>query len=345
MTMRALVLERPGEEPVLGVRDLPVPSPGPGEAVLEVAACGMCYHDVAVIRGTLRRGVKPNVVLGHEISGRIAEVGEGVSDLKSGDRVVATLTTYCGRCANCLSGRQYRCDSGQGVGHALDGGFAQYVRLPQNCFVRLPDGIDLVEAAVLGCPMGVALRAVRDVARVRAGQTVLVTGAGGGLGVHAAQIAAALGARTLAVTGSLDKLEPLESAAPCEVILADGELDFAEIVLALTEDAGVDAAIDTVGSAVFRSVLNSLAQFGRMTLLGEIAGERVSINLAEILFRDATISSSTGAGPGDIEDAAKMVAEGRVSPVVSARYPLEDWKLAYDAMRERRTFGRVVLTP
>ena len=345
MTMRALVLEKPGEDPVLAVSDLPVPQPGPGEAVLDVAACGMCYHDVAVIAGTLRRGVKPDVVLGHEISGRIADVGEGVDDLSVGDKVVTTLTTYCGRCANCSSGRQYRCYRGQGLGHGLDGGFAQYVCLPRNSFVRLPDAIDLVEAAVLGCPMGVALRAVRDVARVRAGETVLVTGAGGGLGIHAAQIAAALGARTLAVTGSPEKLEAIEQAAPCEVILADGELDFAEIVLALTEDEGVDAVIDTVGSALFRSVLNSLAQYGRMTLLGEIVGQRVSINLAEILFRDATINSSTGAGPRDISDAAQMVADGLVSPVVSARYPLEDWRLAYDAMRERRTFGRVVLTP
>ena len=345
MTMRALVLERPGDDPVLAVRDLAIPDPGPGEAVLEVAACGMCYHDVAVIAGTLRRGVKPDVILGHEISGRVADVGEGVDDLSVGDSVVATLTTYCGRCSNCASGRQYRCPFGQGLGHGLDGGFAQYVCLPRNSFVRLPDGVDLVEAAVLGCPMGVALRAIRDVARVEPGETVLVTGAGGGLGIHAAQIAAALGARTLAVTGSPEKLEAIEGAAPCEVILADGELDFAEIVLALTEDEGVNAAIDTVGSALFRSVLNSLAQSGRMTLLGEIAGERVRINLAEILFRDATINSSTGAGPRDIEDAAQMVADGLVSPVVSARYALEDWKHAYDAMRDRRTFGRVVLTP
>ena len=343
--MRALVLERPGDEPILAVRNLPVPSPGPGEAVLEVAACGMCYHDVAVIAGTLRRGVKAEVVLGHEISGRVAEVGDGVEGLSVGDRVVATLTTYCGRCANCAAGRQYRCDSGQGLGHGLDGGFAQYICLPSNSFVRLPDGIDLAEAAVLGCPLGVALRAVRDVARVRPGETVLVTGAGGGLGIHAAQVAAALGARTLTVTGSPEKLEAIEETARCEVILADGELDFAEIVLALTEDEGVNAAIDTVGSALFRSVLNSLAQYGRMTLLGEIEGQRVSLNLAEVLFRDATINSSTGAGPRDIEDAAQMVADGLVSPVVSARYALEDWKQAYDAMRDRRTFGRVVLTP
>ena len=164
-----------------------------------------------------------------------------------------------------------------------------------------------MDAALLGCPIGVALRAVRDVARVQPGETALITGAGGGLGVHAAQIAAALGARTLAVTGSPEKIDLLENAAPCEVVLSDPELDFSEIALALTEDVGVDVAIDTVGSATFRSALRSLAQYGRMTLLGEIAGERVSLNLAEILFRDATITSSTGANPSDIRDAAAMV--------------------------------------
>ena len=343
--MKALVLEEPGERPALAVRELPVPTPGPGEALLEVAACGLCYHDVAVMRGTLRRGVKPNVVLGHEISGRIADVGADVTSVKPGDRVVTTLTTYCGRCDNCLAGREYRCFEGRGLGHALDGGFAQYICLPQNSFVPLPDGIDLVDAALLGCPIGVALRAVRDVARVQPGETALITGAGGGLGVHAAQIAAALGARTLAVTGSPEKIDLLENAAPCEVVLSDPELDFSEIALALTEDVGVDVAIDTVGSATFRSALRSLAQYGRMTLLGEIAGERVSLNLAEILFRDATITSSTGANPSDIRDAAAMVADGRVTPVVSARYALEEAAQAYAEMLERRTFGRVVVTP
>ena len=345
MTMKALALEEPGEQPVLAVRELPIPTPGPGEALLEVAACGFCYHDVAVMRGTLRRGVKPNVVLGHEISGRIADVGSDVSAVKTGDRVVTTLTTFCGQCDNCFAGREYRCYSGRGLGHALDGGFAQYVCLPQSSFVPLPDGIDLTDAALLGCPIGVALRAARDVARVRPGETALVTGAGGGLGVHAAQIAAALGARTLAVTGSPEKIGPLEEAAPCEVILSDPELDFSEIALALTEDAGVEVAIDTVGSATFRSALRSLSQFGRLTLLGEIAGERVRLNLAEILFRDATINASTGANPADIRDAAAMVAAGRVTPVVSARYALEDAAEAYAAMRERRTFGRVVVVP
>ena len=342
--MKALVLETAGEVPLLTVRQVPVPALGPGDVLVEVVACGMCYHDVAVIRGVLRRGVKADVILGHEISGRVAGTGEAVTSLHSGDRVTSTLTTFCGKCELCATGREYRCLEGQGIGHAIDGGFAEFVRLPENSLLPVPDGIDLENASILGCPMGVALQALQDVAKVQPGETVLVTGAGGGLGVHAAQIASALGARVLAVTTSPDKVEPLEGLGFGEVILA-GELDFSEIALALTEDSGVDIVVETVGSASFRSSLRSLEQFGRMVLLGEITGERVSLNLAEIMFRDAVVIGSTGAGRRHIRGVAEMVRSGAVTPVASQRFALEEAEAAYQLMRERKVFGRLLLKP
>lgn len=342
--MKALVLDTAGNSPSPAVRQVPVPALGRGDVLVEVAACGMCYHDVAVIRGVLRRGVKADVILGHEISGRVADTGEAVTSLHPGDRVTSTLSTFCGKCELCATGREYRCLEGQGIGHAIDGGFAEFVRLPESSLLPVPDGIDLESASILGCPMGVALQALQDVANVRAGETVLVTGAGGGLGVHAAQIAAALGARVLAVTTSPDKVEPLEGLGFGEVILA-GELDFSEIALALTEDSGVDVVVDTVGSATFRSSLRSLEQFGRIVLLGEITGERVSLNLAEIMFRDASVIGSTGAGPMQIRAVAEMVQSGLVAPVVSQRFALEDVDVACQLMLDRKVFGRLLLKP
>ena len=341
---KALVLEAPGEEPSLAVREVDAPALGSHDALIEVAACGMCRHDVAVMEGVLRRGVKPEIVLGHEISGRVADVGSSTGSVKVGDRVTTTLTTYCGRCQRCVDGQEYRCVDGRGIGHAIDGGFAQLVRVPESCLVPVPDGVELEEASIFGCPMGVALRALRDVAEVRSGETVLVTGAGGGLGVHAVQIASALGARVMAVTTSSDKVERLERLGVAEVILAD-ELDFSEFALALTEDRGVDVVADTVGSAVFRSSVRSLAQFGRIVVLGEVTGERASINLAELLFRDAKVATSTGAGPRHITEIGDMVVSGRIRPVVSEKYALEDAATAYSLMRGNQTFGRVVLVP
>lgn len=342
--MKALVLESPGEEPSLAVKEVAVPDLGPRDVLVKVAACGLCHHDVAVMQGLLRRGVKPQIVLGHEISGRVSEVGDSVTAAKPGDPVTSTLTTFCGQCTRCLRGREYRCYRAQGIGHAVDGGFAQFVKLPETSLVPIPEDVDLEEAAIFACPMGVVLQALQDVARVQPSETVLVAGSGGGLGVHAIQIASALGARVLAATTSPHKVERLERLGTSEVILAD-ELDYSEFALALTEDQGVDVVVNTVGSALFRSSLESLAQFGRMALLGEVTGDRVSLNPAEILFRDATVVGSTGAGRRHIIRVAEMVHSGLIKPVISQRFALQEAATAYRLMREKKTFGRVVLVP
>ena len=342
--MKALYVKTPGEEPELEVREIDTPSPGEGEALVKVASAGLCNHDVAIMRGLLRRGVNPDVILGHEIAGTVEETGAGTSVLSPGDRVVANLTVFCGECERCVAGHEYRCVTGRGVGHGVNGGFAEYVTLPERCLVRLPDGVDLETASVLACPIAVTLQALKDVVRMQAGETVLVTGAGGGLGVHALQVATALGARVLAATSSPEKLDSLEAYAPGGVVLG-GELDFSEIALALTEDAGADVVVDTVGSATFSSSLRSLTQFGRLVVLGEVVGNRVSFNLAEVIFRDATVLGSSGAGKAQVEEVVRMVAAGEVRPVVSDRVPLDDARTAFDLVTSRQAFGRVVLVP
>jgi len=338
------VLDAPGDEPSLTLRDVPVPALGPHDALVEVAAAGLCHHDVAVMQGLLSRGVKQQIILGHEVSGRVADIGDSVSSLEVGDSVVSTLTTFCRECQRCLHGMEYRCLQGRGIGHTLDGGFAQFVCLPESSVVPVSMTADLDPASLYACPMGVVLRALQDVAGVGPENTVLVTGAGGGLGVHSVEIAAALGARVLAVTTSPDKAEKLEGMGRAEVIV-HGELDFSEIALALTEDQGVDVVIDTVGSALFQSSLKSVTQFGMMVLLGEVAGGETRVNPAEIIFRDATIVGSSGADRRHIVTVADMVGSGAIRPVAFQRFALEDAADAYRLMRAQKTFGRVLLVP
>lgn len=343
--MKALVLNSGGDAPRLEQREIAAPILEPTEILVRVAACGVCYHDVAVAAGTLRRGVKPDVVLGHEVSGPVEAVGSAVTSLKPGDSVVASLTTFCGECIRCKAGNEYRCARGQGFGHAIDGGFAQYVCVPETSAVRIPDSIDLVHASLLACPIGVAINAIEDAARLRPGETALVVGAGGGLGVHLAQVAAAMGARVLAVTTSPEKLGALDSLSGVETVLADGELDFSEIVLALTDDNGADVVLNPVGSALFSSCLASMAQYGRMIALGEIAGRATRFNLAELIFRDATVIGATGASPRHIRKAIDLVASGAVQPIVSQQFTFCDAAEAIKRMRSAGTFGRVVLIP
>ena len=341
--MRALFVRNPGPVPDLEVREVETPTPRAGEVLVEVDSAGLCGHDIAIMTGLLRRGVDHDVVLGHEISGRIAQVGEGVTGISEGDAVVASLTAFCGECDRCRSGLDYRCRFGRGVGHAINGGFAEYVALPARSVTPIPEGVDLKGAALLACPIGVCVRALA-VAGVSAGESVLVTGAGGGLGVHAIQVARSLGALVFAATSSAEKLDELERFAPGGAILG-GELDFSELALAFTEDEGVNVVVDTVGSAVVSSSIRSLAQYGRMALLGEVAGGRAAIRLTDIMFRDAALHGSTGANREDIAAAARLVAQGEVEPVVHATAPLEDAAEWVRLVTERSVTGRVILRP
>lgn len=341
--MRALFVRNPGPVPDLEVREVETPTPRAGEVLVEVDSAGLCGHDIAIMTGLLRRGVDHDVVLGHEISGRIAQVGEGVTGISEGDAVVASLTAFCGECDRCRSGLDYRCRFGRGVGHAINGGFAEYVALPARSVTPIPEGVDLKGAALLACPIGVCVRALA-VAGVSAGESVLVTGAGGGLGVHAIQVARSLGALVFAATSSAEKLDELERFAPGGVILG-GELDFSELALAFTEDEGVNVVVDTVGSAVVSSSIRSLAQYGRMALLGEVAGGRAAIRLTDIMFRDAALHGSTGANREEIAAAARLVAQGEVEPVVHATAPLEDAAEWVRLVTERSVTGRVILRP
>ena len=365
--MRALVLDSPGNPPALRIEERPIPTPGPGQALVRVAAAGFCHHDRLVMTGRLRRGVQPGIVLGHEIAGVVEALGpppeaalppEAVSpdaaarpllppgaDIRPGDRVVSLLTEACGRCQRCAAGLQHRCPNGLGIGHGRDGGFAEFVCLSAAALVKLPADADLTASCLLACPVGVALQAVEQTAQVRAGETALITGAGGGLGVHAVQIAAALGAQTLAVTSSPDKAERLAEYGAAEVLLLDEALDFAEVCLALTGDRGADAVIDTVGAAVFDSCLRALAQYGRLTLLGELGGGRAELRLAELIFRDARILGASGASRPAVERARDLAAAGTLRPVLQQTLPLEAAAAAGELLANRAVFGRLALAP
>ena len=349
------MLERPGRPPDLVVKDLPVPVPEPGEALVQVAACGFCHHDLLVMTGVLRRGVNPGIVLGHELAGRVVDVGIGVTTVGPGDQVVSILTNACGRCDRCRQGREHRCRSGVGIGHGRHGGFAEYVCVAESSLVSVPETVDLTGAALFACPMGVALQAVKHLAQVQPGETMVVTGAGGGLGTHAVQIGAALGGRVLAVTSSPDKVGHLEKLGAAEVLEAgdpssaaggsEETLDFSELVMAFTEDEGADVLIDTVGSPLFDNTWRSLGQYGRLVLLGEVAGEPVKLNIAEVVFRDARILGSSGVSRAQVQEVSDMVSQGTLRPVTSRVLALEEAASAVQDLSSRSVLGRIVLVP
>ena len=316
--MRAVVLEEAGPEPKLALRCLPAPLVGDYDVLVQVAACGFCHHDLLVMEGVLRRGVKLPLILGHEVAGQVAEIGLKVTAVQPGDRVVSLL--------------------------AGNGGMAQFVSVRETGLVKIPSSIEWTDACLLACPIGVAIKGLEK-AEVHAGETVVVTGAGGGLGVHLIQLVQRRGARVLAVTSSEAKAKSLKALGADEVITT-GELDFSEVVLAFTEDRGAEVALDTVGSPLFADTLRSMARGGRMVLLGEVRGGTMPLNLAEIIFRDLRVMGSVGASRRHVERAVELVASGELRPMVAHTLPwdgVDGVMEAYRLVKSRQVLGRVVL--
>ena len=381
--MPALSVVKTGRPPVLDMARKPTPAPGPGEVLLRVDACGFCHHDLLVTGGTLRRGVAPSVTLGHEIAATVVAVSaapapdaapnatpgamsnaapDATTDARSdampdaapgawtawrpGDRAVSLLTAACGRCDRCRAGREHRCRVGGGIGHRRDGGFAGYIALPATALVPIPPGIPPEQAALLACPAGVALHAV-ETAGVAPGDTVVVTGAGGGLGSHAVQLAAMRGAQVIAATASPRKIPLLETLGAAPALEIDAHTDLAAIVMAITGDRGADAVIDTVGPPLWPATMRCLGQYGRLALLGDVTGEPAPLRPAEVIFRDLRITGVSGVSRAQVERAAALAAAGRLRPVLAQTLPLtpagvsEAWRM----VSERRASGRVALIP
>jgi NADPH:quinone reductase-like Zn-dependent oxidoreductase len=340
--MLAAVLHETGAADVFRFEDLPIPEPQPGEVLLRVRAVGVSYKDVVERNGTYRRDVVLPLVIGMEIAGEVMALGAGVSRLRSGDRVCTKAFSSCGNCRYCRSGRETTCRQRRPV----RGGYAQYTALPEDALATIPAKLSYEVACMLGPGAGVALNAVRDTAKVELGDTVLVTGATGGVGLSSVQIARHAGARVIAVTRSPAKHDFLMQHGAHEVVIArDGE-DFSRGVRPLTRDGeGVDVVIDTVGSAVFDAAFNSLAPHGRYALVGQLTAETICINPARIFFKRAQLLGVGSVSRRQLEDVIALTAQGAISPQVAAVMPLTELAQAHRLVEEGKVAGRVVLTP
>jgi NADPH:quinone reductase-like Zn-dependent oxidoreductase len=339
--MRAAVLHAPGGPDAFAIEDVPMPVCEPDDVLVRVRACGVSFRDVVERNGTYRRDVSYPLIIGLEISGEVVAMGDLVEDLAIGDHVCTKAFSSCGRCRLCRSGRETTCAKRRPV----RGGYAEYVALPQDAFVRAPRDMPFEVSCGLGPGAGVALNAVRDTAKVTIGETLLVTGATGGVGVPSVQIARASGARVIAVTRSVDKAAMLEEIGVHDVIVADAGENFAKQVRALTGGQGVDVVIDTVGSRVFDAAYDSLAVHGRYTMVGQLFGEDIAINPARIFFKRAQILGVGSVSRAQLEDAIGLAAAGVVKPQIAQILPLEAVARAHELVEGGAVAGRVVLTP
>jgi D-arabinose 1-dehydrogenase-like Zn-dependent alcohol dehydrogenase len=345
--MRAMVVTRPGGLDALVLTDVPLPDMRPNDVMIKVEACGVCFHDVVTRNGTLKRGVQMPLIPGHEVAGVVEKVGPLVRDFKPGDRVTTVQRRHiCGRCRYCRDGRETSCDEREFLGDmGINGGYAEFVCVEDDNVAVVPDGVPLDQAAVVACAVGTELNAIRDVAQVLPGDKVLITGAGGGLGIHGIQIARLSGAFVVAVTTSEKKAQIIKDAGAHEVIVTGRGEDFSGAVKKVTGGDGVDVAIDNVGSVLFQPTRKSLAMGARWIFVGQLTGEFVQLNPAQIFLRDISIKSAKSTSRKQLQDCLELVRLGQVKPVITAEMPLERAADAHRDVESGHSVGRILLKP
>jgi D-arabinose 1-dehydrogenase-like Zn-dependent alcohol dehydrogenase len=319
-------------------RDAPRPEPGAGEILVEVEACGVCGRD-CIDRAGRFAFVQLPVTPGHEAVGRVVAIGADVADWRIGERVATMHHDACGDCLACAAGETSLCPHTASVlGLLTDGGYARWLCAPASAFYRIHDAIDPALAAVFHCTLGTAYRGLTR-ARVRAGARVLVTGANGGVGAAAIQVARRLGATVAAQVRRAEHAALAAELGANEVIVDDGATIHKQLA------RPCDVALDCVGAPTWNASLRALVVGGRLVSIGNVVEARVELNLGYLISFGLQVTGSSGATRADMAALLALHARAPFTVPIQARLPLAEADRAQRLVRAGGLAGRVVLFP
>jgi NADPH:quinone reductase-like Zn-dependent oxidoreductase len=337
----AAFLEHGGPEQMLW-QQVDDPPCGPQDVLVEVHACGLNHSDLDSRAGTSRWRLPLPWVLGAEFAGRIAEIGSEVEGIAAGDPVTAYQQYACGRCDACSLWRSDLCERFRVFGTDCWGGYGSLVSVPARAIIPLRGEEDFIPAAAAQTVVSTAWSMVVGVAAVRAGETVLVPSASGGVAGAAVQVARITGARVIASVGSPEKIEPVR-ALGADVVFCHRETRVADAVGEATDGRGVDAVIDTTGGPLFADHLAAMALDGRLVTCGAHAGEVVPLDIVRLFQHGHRILGFRVSTPDEIRTSLGMALDGRIGVPVDRTFPLREAAAAHAYMGERKHVGKIVL--
>jgi len=340
-TMKAAVLQTRGRAGLV-VREFPRPVPAPGEALLRVHAVGLNRVDLYMRDNGAGITHDLPLVLGVEAAGVVAEAPAG-SGLTVGQKAVLYSNAFCGQCRYCLAGDQPLCVRTRIMGEHRHGTLAEYIAMPTANFFPLPDDADLVSAGAMMVGHLTAWRMLFGKRALRAGETVLIVGIGGGVAVAAMQLALLAGARVLVTSSSDDKIARAVALGASAGVNYRTE-KVAERVLALTGGEGVDMVIDSVGKASWGDSLRSLRRGGRLVTCGATTGGDPSAELQRMFIRQLEVYGSTGGSIEEFRQLVALFAQGKIHPVIDRRFALDQVDDAFEMLNRGEQFGKLVVT-
>jgi NADPH:quinone reductase-like Zn-dependent oxidoreductase len=342
--MKALRFHQHGGPDVFVWEDAPDPVVSAGRVIVRVAAVAMNHLDLWQRRGLDRVRIPLPHISGADVSGTIAAMGDDVTDLAVGDRVMLQPGLSCGRCRACLSGQDFRCRRYDVLGYQSDGGYAELVSVPAANVIRIPDHIDFTTAAAFPLTFLTAWHMLHAGGQVQAGQTVLVVAAGSGVGQAAVQLARAARARVIATARGENKCARA-AALGADHVIDSLVHDVPKQVKALTDGRGVDIVIEHVGVATWESSVRSLTTGGRLVTCGATTGFEAALDLRHLFARQLTFVGSYMGAKGELLAAADGFFRGWYAPVVDSIVPLSAGADAHRRLESGQQFGKIVLTP
>jgi NADPH:quinone reductase-like Zn-dependent oxidoreductase len=340
--MKALVFTRHGGPEVLAYTDVPDPVPGPGEVVVRVDACALNHLDLWVRKGLPGLALPLPHVGGADVAGTVESLGPDVS-VELSAPVVLQPGLSCGRCRECLSGRDNFCRTYQILGEHRWGGLAEKVVVPAQNLLPRPKALSATQAAAFPLTMLTAWQMLVGRAHVVPGETVLVLGAGAGVSTAAIQIAKLHGARVIAASTSDEKLARARTLGADEAVNVRSS-DLVSEVRRLTGKRGADIVFEHIGQALWAQAILACARGGRLVTCGATSGHDATTDLRHVFFRQISILGSTMGSKGDLWDLLPHVAAGRLVPVVDQVLPLAEGRRAHELLEAGGQFGKIVLT-
>lgn len=343
--MKAVQLVSPGVPGQFQFGEIPDPVPAPDEVVVRVRACGLNHLDLWVEEPDgLPLKLDFPLVPGGEIAGEVAQLGDDVDQWRVGDKVAIQPNLFCGACEFCAKGEEAMCLNEKLIGVECDGGLAELVKAPSRTLVRIPDGVSFESAAAITLAGSTAMHMLAERVEVREGDWVLVIGGSSGVGSAGIQIAKQMGAKVI-TTGSTEEKREFGLGLGADHALDSTSDDWPREVRKLTDKRGVDVVLEHVGADVLEKSFQCLARGGAVVTCGATAGRKLSLDVWPMFVKQHRFIGSYGRNHADMQATLQWVAEGRLKPAIHQVFPLPGVSNAYEVLRARGVYGKVLVKP
>ncbi len=340
--MKAVRFHEFGGPEVLKYEDVPDPELRKDQVLIRVKACAMNHLDLWVRKGL--PGVKLPHIDGSDVAGDVVEVGEYVTDLKSGTRVLLAPMMFCNHCPECESGRQNFCRQFTVLGNGVDGGGRELMAVPRYMVIPIPDSLGYDEAAAVPLVFLTAWHMLVGRCNLRPGETVLVLGAGSGVGSAAIQIAKLFNCTVITTAGDDRKLAKGRELG-ADYTINHYQQKISDEVKKITGKAGADVVFEHVGQATWEESMKSLRAGGRLVTCGATTGGETKLDLRFLFSRQYSLLGSYMGTMGELYEVLKHVFSGKLKPVIDTTFPLKEARAAHERMEKSEMFGKIVLKP